>query len=141
MRIKYYLKEKDSNSETNIILRASYKGKRLRYYPGIKVHPKHWNEDSEYIYSTGKHSTLNNALLRNIRTEVELEYRKQISKGHIPEPKYFTDYLDKKFKAKYKKSDSDIFMLFDELIESKKKTCSTSTIEKYNFLRNQLKEI
>ena len=117
MTIQYYLKDKKTNNETMIILSASYKGKRLRYSTGIKVLPKQWSNKNKNIYSIGKQAKYNNELLKEYKTVLETEYNKQIRIGQIQEPEYFRVFLDRKFKAKYKLSESDLFMFYDEFLQ------------------------
>lgn len=43
-KVNFYLKEKNAQTETPIILYIRYEGKRLKYYCGRTIHPKYWND-------------------------------------------------------------------------------------------------
>jgi len=141
MSLNYHLKNINSEKETNIILNFNYNSKRLKYFSGIKIIPKQWSTKRQLIYSTGRKSTILNEELRLIKNELENEYKRQIKKGVIPEPKYFTDYLDRKFKAINKIAENDFYSYYNELIENKSKFFEKSTIKKYHALLNHLKNI
>lgn len=141
MKFKYSLKNKNSEEETSVLLTFHYNGKRFRYFPGIKLLKKHWNEKNQNLYSTGKQATQWNKKLKEIKNELETEYYKQIEGGSIPEPGYFKKHLDKKFKAKNEYEGSDFYSLYDEFMLAKEKYVEPSTFKKYKALLNHLKDI
>lgn len=141
MKFKYSLKSKNSEEETSVLLTFHYNGMRFRYFPGIKLLKKHWNEKNQNLFSTGKHATQWNKKLKEIKNELETEYFKQIENGSIPEPEYFKKHLDRKFKAKNEYEGSDFYFLYNEFMGAKKNYVEPSTFKKYKGLLNHLKDI
>lgn len=70
MKVKYYLKDKCTKSETMILMSFSYKsfGKsyRLRCSTKVSVKPNHWNEKNQLVKSSSADSVRVNDRLREI---------------------------------------------------------------------------
>lgn len=72
-KLNLYLKDKYSEKETPIILYIRYEGYRLRYYTGKSIHPKFWNEDSQFVRNVKEYpnSKSINDRLKYIKGEAE----------------------------------------------------------------------
>ena len=145
MTTNYYLQDKNTDSETNILLYVRYNGLRFKYSPRIKVKRHQWNPAKQFIYAGVKDTTKLNNRLKLLKTLVETEYNSQIEKGIIPETAYLKAFLNEKFLGKKsqtsKESQKTFYDNFNELIQYKKKFLEDSTIKKYNTLLKHLKQI
>lgn len=145
MTTNYYLKDKNTDSETNIQLYCRYHGKRFKYSPGIKIKPSQWNQAKQFIYAGVKDTTKLNNRLKLLRTLVETEYNSQTEKGIIPEMAYLKAFLDEKFLGKksqtIKVSQKTFYDYYDEFMESKRNLVKGRTIQKYKSLLSHLKDI
>ena len=145
MRINFYLKEKNTDSETNILISFHYNNNRLLYHTGIKIKPNQWNSKKQFIFAGVKNTTKLNNRLKLLKNLIETEYDNQISKGVIPEKEYLKSFLDEKFKGKKVKplgeKHKTFYDYFNEFIESKQNLVKRRTIQKYSSLLNHLKDI
>lgn len=83
---KFYLKEPNSSKETPVIFFFSYAGRRLKYYTGVSIHPRDWNEKQFSPRNKDNNSTLANyrILLNRISEAAETEYSRLILAKEIP---------------------------------------------------------
>ena len=78
MTINYYLDNRSSQSEKNIILYLRGLGKTLKFNSGEKINPQHWNQKKQIVKRTYTgHPELNsylNILKEKIKRTVRLLY-------------------------------------------------------------------
>ena len=74
--LNYYLREKSKDGETPILLFISYHGHRLKYSTGKSIHPKFWNEDSQFLrlVKENPNAKIFNDRLKYIKSETERIY-------------------------------------------------------------------
>ena len=79
-RFNFYLKN-PKNKKSSIILSITYDGKQCKYYTGISVISKNWNNRKQEIKSQVQQSSLINKTLNNIKEVAENCYWKLVKEG------------------------------------------------------------
>jgi site-specific recombinase XerD len=97
----FYLKEKEAEKETPILLYCRYNGKRLVYSTGKLIHPKFWNESKQQVREVreipeGK--LLNNHLEFCLDSAKKNLLKLHSEFGRIPNPSELKTALDKEVK-------------------------------------------
>ena len=79
-RFNFYLKN-PKNKKSSIILSITYDGNQCKYYTGISVISKNWNNRKQEIKSQVQQSSLINKTLNNIKEVAESCYWKLVNEG------------------------------------------------------------
>lgn len=103
MVVNFYLKDGKATQETWIYCLIRYQNKRVKHYTNKKIHPKHWNSESQQVRKSNSQSAQMNYWLNGIKSFVanlDLEWSKKYSStGIVPivDPSYIKENLDKYF--------------------------------------------
>lgn len=146
MYLNFYLREKDTDKETNLLLSFIYSKKRLLWNTGIKLKQKQWNSAKHYVYGGGRNARILNDKIKKIKEVATTEYEKELILGNVPETGYFKEILDHKIKGKKKKvkieeKQPTFYDYYIEMIKHKQKFVKDNTIQKFDTLLSHLKKI
>ena len=143
MKINFYLKDKNSDKETHILLSFFYNRQRLLYQTGITCKVTNWNADKQYIYGNSAKIVSQNNTLKAMRNLLEVEYEKKRAEHTVPGREYFKNLLDEKFKGKNSEETNkqNFFDFYDNFFNNKKKYVSEGRAKKFQTLRNHLIDI
>ena len=90
----FYLKNRNSNTETPVLLYISYNSTFCKISTGLKILPNKWNYKKQKLKSQSSKSTETNNILNNILTQAEKTYLSLVDEGV-----YITnEVLKKRFK-------------------------------------------
>ncbi len=139
--VNFYLKDKSSKEETLIYLFFSFDNMRLKYSTREKTFPKIWKEDKQRVIESKLHPE--RADLNSLLDKIEALARKEYRQAHIDDinlsPEYLRERLNETLRFGLKKK-KGFFAYFEEFIEAKKVHNKHRTIQKYNTVRDSLKE-
>lgn len=153
MEVSFYLKRADATEPTAIFARISYMGMQLKYYPTIKIHPKHWNKEKQQARQ-GLHgyASFNERLkeIRNDATNLLREYQNS-NEGKPPTTEQLKTMLDGIYKPTTEKTIQHTLLTYiEEIIKNSKsgirlnpktgKPITPNTIKTYETVKNRLKE-
>ncbi|MGH2642828.1 MAG: phage integrase SAM-like domain-containing protein [Chitinophagaceae bacterium] len=101
MRTKFYLLRPDSNAPTALFVRVSFKCNIVKFYPGLSIEPKYWNQKAQRVKNSPgfPFRAEFNFALTNIKSRVEKLFLKyQTENSRIPDPDTLKDLLKIEFK-------------------------------------------
>ncbi|MGH2643601.1 MAG: site-specific integrase, partial [Chitinophagaceae bacterium] len=122
MKVKFYLKEPDSNNETVIKASVSYRQNRLWIYTGVSVLPKYWNRKTHSVRQSPSYrqGSSINSILEKIKGDIETCYY-DYKKDHNaePSPATFRKLIDQAF-GKTKEVKLNFYEYFQNFIDRTK---------------------
>jgi integrase len=138
-KIKYYLKDPQSDQDTLIYLMFRYKRKTLKYSTGESINPKFWNPKSQRAKETSKFAEYPelNHFLDKLGERTTNIFRSYKADGIIPDPRKLREALKDSYNENV--SASNFEELFEEFVESKKIIYAKTTIVKYREMMDSLK--
>src|SRR5689334_5922414 len=82
----FVLKEPSSKEPSLVYLLFRFNGQRLKYSTGQKIHPKFWNEETQFARDTRQFPGASefNTTLKNLASAVSNQYRKLINDSIAP---------------------------------------------------------
>jgi integrase len=155
MKVAFYLKRPDAETETAIFARISFDGNQLKYYTSEKINPKFWNKDARRVKETQKFREYPefNARLEGITTTIKNVYRRfrNNSNNEVPSTQKLKELIDKELKHDGVESETGTLFSFMEVLIRQSndkvrlqpktgKPYSKSTVQTYTTLLNHLKE-
>ncbi len=156
MNIAFYLKRGDSNSETAIYARISYKADRIdKYYISEKINPKYWNKETQRAKQSRDFPEFPefNTRLDLIESNIKSIFRKYLNENNNrpPNPLDFKLLLDRSIKNILPLKDKlhTFFGFYEDFIESRQsggrlrskiaRRFKPSTVQVYKNTYNRLK--
>ena len=132
----FYLKNRNSHTETPILLYISYNSTFCKISTGLMVHPKKWNHKKQKLKVQSSKSNEANNILNNILKQAEATYLSLVDEGL-----YITnELLKKRFKLNTTpRKKLNFFTFFENHIETQKQLAK-STISDYRQTLNTLIE-
>jgi len=139
--VKFNL-DKPSLDQTYVLLKFTYKGKRLRYSTGLKVITSHWNENRQRLreLQAFPKNTEYNTFLEQLSKEAFKFYRTCLDNDKTPSIAEIKEHLNI-FRGKSKKQTEDSFFPFiRQMIEHRISSpeFKPSTIKDYNITYKHL---
>ncbi len=136
--IKFNLKNsKNRDEKTQIYLIFNFDGKRLRYYTGKRIEPKHWNITKQRANSSYSSSISLNQFLNTISNFLEDRYNEL----KILDERITVDILKNELNKRLSQDTGEnLFDRFEEYIETSKTHRAENTLKKYRTTLKQLKE-
>ena len=123
MEVSFYLKRADATEPTAIFARISYMGMQLKYYPTIKINPKHWNKEKQQArHGLHGYASFNERLkeIRNDATNLLREYQNS-NEGKPPTPEQLKTMLDGIYKPTTEKTIQHTLLTYiEEIIKNSK---------------------
>lgn len=110
--VKFNL-DKPNSDLSYILLKFSYKGKRLRYSTGLKINPSHWNEKRQRLreLQAFPKNAEYNGFLERMEKEAFQFFRIGLDNKKTPSIQEFKDHLNA-FRGKISKESEDSFFPF-----------------------------
>ncbi len=136
-KVNFNLRNPKSQKETNILLRWSFDGKRIKYPTGESVKPSEWNENAQRVKRTVTGCLEINSILEKLSDDLKRIYRTATLNNETITPEYLKEKLDQNFKGKINKS--DLFSFIERYITSVTSLRTKSTIQIYNNAKNHLR--
>lgn len=150
MKVAFYLKRPEAETETAIFARISYgAAKPLKYYTPEAITPKYWNKNTyrAKVQRGFPEAPEFNARIDKIETDIKNVTRKLLNMGSVPSNEDLRAALDAHFNKGASKSTNDGYLLpfFDKMIEQSKnglrsnshtgKPISPNTLKAYGTYR------
>jgi integrase len=136
--VKFLLKQPNSDRETQLHLWFNFDRKRLRFYTGVKLHPKQWSQKSQRVRKSYEGYAEINDYLARLSSRVQTIYTNIISSGQTPTIESIKSELEADFKKGNTREGKDFFQVFDEFIENQQTIRKQRTIKKYQTLKQHL---
>lgn len=139
-KVKFLLKEPNSNSDTLIYLFYNYNSTRFKYSTGEKINPKYWNKEKERARTTSKFPQYIefNQRLSNFENKFYNCYRRLVNDGVTPTTNRLRDELTDSLKGTVVKKEDDFLKWLDKEIERRKDSRKSGSVKVYRTLFNHL---
>lgn len=153
MEVSFYLKRPEATEPTALFARLCYFNIKAKYYPSIKIHPKHWNKETQKARQTLQGYASFNERLKEVENDANdllREYQND-NNGAIPTPDELKALLDLKLKNISAIKDKHTFLsYFKKFVNdsenglrvniSSKKSITKGTVKTYLVTQNILNE-
>lgn len=97
---KFYLKRPDAESETGLFLSIHSQNVRSKFYPGISIHPKEWDQENQRIVKRLDKAEMNTSLATILAEAGKIASRLRNENLSEPASGEIRNELEKLFKAK-----------------------------------------
>ena len=132
---KFYLKNKNTNNETLILMFFNYNNKVFKYSTKTSIQPRNWNNKTCRVKQQSSHSLELNKQINNIEDSIMNIYHRMITNDRVVNNKILKEQLDISLNREEKE---DFFAYMKKYIEQKnelKKTTKRDYLQTYNTLK------
>lgn len=137
--VNFYLKVRQSNEETLILLHFYFNAQKFKYSTGQRVIPSQWNTSTQRVKKTFIGASDINGVLDNCQEQLNKIYRNSIASEKKVTQDLLRNELSKALKKENGQKKSFIKCMEDYLLE-KKNIYSPNYLKKVTTLKNHLKE-
>lgn len=132
-KVNFYLKDNQTNGETNINLFFSYSSTRFKWFTGQKISPKDWS----FLRKRARRNPELNRYLDNLAERTMRIHAELLSTGNVPTP----EQIKVKLNEAYRELPEDEYSLIgflEKFIESNPTSLADNTLRQYRTLKSHL---
>ena len=132
---RFYLKEKNTNNETLILMFFNYNNKVFKYSTKTSIHPRNWNNKICRVKKQSSHSLELNKQINNIENSIMKIYLRMKTNDRVVNNKVLKEQLDISLNREEKEDFFDYIKLYIEQKSELKKTTKSDYLQTYNTLK------
>lgn len=132
---KFYLKDKNANNETLILMFFNYNNKVFKYSTKISIQPRNWDNKICRVKKQSSYSLMLNKQIYNIENSIMNIYHRIKINDRVLNNKILKEQLDISLNREEKEDFFEYIKLYIEQKSELKKTTKSDYLQTYNTLK------